>query len=97
MPKKNEIDELQRECTWTWVAGKGYSVLGPNGNSIFLPAAGNRCDTWLDGCGNIGYYWSSTPIVDGKSTSVGFFFRNDKLILDWDYRYYGFTVRPVRD
>ena len=63
MPTKAEFQELIDNCTWTWTTHgghHGYKVTGPNGNSIFLPAAG-----WLDdGRSNIqsdvrGSYWSS--------------------------------------
>ena len=45
MPTGEEMDELLNECTWTWELKegvKGYKITGPNGNSIFLPAAGSR-------------------------------------------------------
>lgn len=43
MPTKDEINELINKCKWEWtqIANiNGYRVTGPNGNSIFLPAAG---------------------------------------------------------
>lgn len=43
MPTKEEIIELCEQCTWAWTVlngVNGYKVVGPNGNSIFLPAAG---------------------------------------------------------
>lgn len=43
MPTRTEMKELIDNCTWQWtqVSGNnGYKVTGPNGNSIFLPAAG---------------------------------------------------------
>lgn len=43
MPTKVQIEELCEECMWTWTTmdgHDGYKVVGPNGNSIFLPAAG---------------------------------------------------------
>lgn len=61
MPTYEEQHELNEKCTWTWTTSngvKGYKVVGPNGNSIFLPAAGHRYD---DGVGNNpgldGGYW----------------------------------------
>lgn len=57
-PTEAQFTELSNLCEWTWttVDGKnGFSVEGPNGNSIFLPAAG-----WSNGtnAGTRGYYWS---------------------------------------
>ena len=43
MPTRDEIKELNDNCTWQWTTlngVNGYRVTGPNGNSIFLPAAG---------------------------------------------------------
>ena len=43
MPAEEELYELLRDCLWQWftINGvNGYKVIGPNGNSIFLPAAG---------------------------------------------------------
>ena len=45
MPTKEEIRELLDHCTWNWTTQDGVNgceVKGPNGNSIFLPAAGYR-------------------------------------------------------
>ena len=40
LPKAVAIAELVEECKWTWNSDKkGYDVVGPNGNSIFLPAS----------------------------------------------------------
>lgn len=39
IPSRTMLNELMTECKWTWV-GKGYKVVGPNGNFIMLPADG---------------------------------------------------------
>ena len=47
-PTKAEITELIEKATWTWktVNGvKGHEVVGPNGNSIFIPATGYKNGT----------------------------------------------------
>ena len=61
MPTKDQLEELQTECTWTWTTQNGVNgrlVIGPNGNSLFLPAAGDRYDSSLYDVGSYGYYWS---------------------------------------
>ena len=45
MPTEEEWTELRTNCTWTWTTQNGVNgrlVTGPNGKSIFLPAAGRR-------------------------------------------------------
>ena len=73
MPTKEEQDELRDSCEWVWTTQKGVSgcqVIGPNGNSIFLPAAGfmsyGRLTCYGDvpdglvSDGSLGYYWTSS-------------------------------------
>ena len=55
MPSKADVQELIDKCDWEFV-GNGYKVTGPNGNSIFLPAAGYRFGEKAYGNGNAGYY-----------------------------------------
>ena len=60
-PTKAQIDELRDKCTWLWTTQNGVNgglVTGPNGASLFLPAAGERWYNILDdGVGSGGYYW----------------------------------------
>ena len=61
MPTKIEFDELINNCTWTWTnegGNNGWRVTGPNGNSIFFPAAGYRYGTSLYNAGSYGYCWA---------------------------------------
>ena len=66
MPTKAEMEELRSNCTWTWVPdyeGSGVSgriIIGPNGNKIFLPAAGGRWGSNLYAEGAGGFYWSGS-------------------------------------
>ncbi len=98
MPTKAEQDELRNNCTWTWTTLNGVNgrlVTGPNGNSIFLPAAGWRYDGDLSSAGSFGFYWSSSLDSDGPSGAYGLFFDSGYVIWDYSYRYYGRSVRPV--
>ena len=48
IPTTEQQQELRNECTWTWTERNGVSgklVTGPNGNTIFLPAAGDIIST----------------------------------------------------
>lgn len=98
MPTFDELKELRTKCTWTWMSQNGidgYKVTGPNGNSIFLPAAGHRNGSSLYYAGSRGYYWSSAPyeIVDDSAGSL-VFSSSYHGMYDY-YRYYGLSVRPV--
>ena len=99
MPTFDEFKELEDKCTWEWTTLNGvygYQVTGPNGNSIFLPAAGDRYDSEVYKC-SLGYYWSSTLGSGDCSHAICLYFKSDDDYVVWiyDYRYYGRTVRPV--
>ena len=94
MPTKEEFDELIKKCDWLWT-GSGYMVTGPNGNSIYLPAAGFRYYEELYGEDSFGYYWSSTPELDSTTNSNFLDFDRTAAYTDWGNRYPGYTVRPV--
>ena len=96
LPTKQQLEELISKCTWRWT-GSGYKVIGPNGNSIYLPAAGSR-DYDSDNVSLVGTnanYWSSTLYSSDSAwdlllsvtwgTSMGY-----------NYRDFGFSVRLVR-
>ena len=99
MPSKEEVDELTQQCNWIWTTHNnvnGYKVTGPNGNSIFLPAAGYKGAGPTYPAGEDGLYWTNTTekqhysylIVlhdDAPPTQAG----------RQGTRCFGFTIRPV--
>ncbi len=99
MPTSAEIGELIHKCSWSWTTRngvKGCKVTGPNGSSIFLPAAGYRSTTAFYSAGSHGYYWSGTLHGAGSYDAYGFnFYWNYNISRDYSSRDYGFTVRPV--
>lgn len=100
MPTIAEFRELINNCTWTWTnegGNNGCRVTGPNGNSIFLPAAGYRNGTSLNLAGSYGNYWSSTPNESRTQNAYGLDFDSGNLGTYWYYRDYGQSVRPVSD
>lgn len=59
LPETADFEELFACCTKEWTEQNGvtgYKLTGPNGNSIFLPAAGSRIGSDVTGEGNEGYY-----------------------------------------
>ena len=98
MPTKAEMEELVNNCTWiltTQNGVNGYKVTGPNGNSIFLPAAGAYDGSSRDFVGEDGYYWSSTPYE--SNCSYALFFYRGRHHVNWCGRDSGLTVRPVSE
>ena len=98
MPTKAEQQELRNNCTWEWTTLNdvyGYKVTGPNGNSIFLPAAGFRFGTSSYYVGSYGRYWSSTPYGDDDGSACYLCFDSDDYGWYWNLRGYGQSVRPV--
>ena len=98
MPTKAEFQELKERCTWTWTTYNnvnGYKVTGPNGNSIFLPAVGCRLSTKLDYRGSQGYYWSGSLYEGYQSNAYVLSFHSGGRLVDYKWREYGRTVRPV--
>ena len=75
MPTHAEICELADNCTWEWKTNykntsvNGRLATGPNGQSIFFPAAGGRKGSGANFVGSLGAYWTSTP----QKSSLGFY------------------------
>jgi hypothetical protein len=86
MPSTAELQELIDKCEWEFT-GTGYKVTGPNGNSIFLPAAGYRFGEKWYGNGNSGYYasgeilgsYSFPSMVDQSKGSKGEIVSNENM------------------
>ena len=99
MPTLDEMKELINECKWEWASVNGVNgrfVTGPNGNSIFLPAAGYRDESWRINAGSAGLYWSAT--ADSYSYyAYCFSFGSDNFDWYYGYRRSGRTVRPVSE
>ena len=100
LPTKAEIQELVDRCSWTWTTYKGvngYKVTGPNGNSIFLPAAGYCCGSELSLRGSYGSYWSGSLNESNQSYAYLLGFDSGDRYFGNFYRDFGRTVRPVCD
>lgn len=96
MPTKAEQEELCRECSWeksSLNGVNGYVVTGPNGNTIFLPAAGYKYGTEIYYEGVNGYYWSS--VVYCILNSYFLYYDAGYYGLYYYARFDGLTVRPV--
>ena len=106
MPTLEQFQELVENCDWQWTNRKGVNgqlVTGPNGKSIFLPAAGGRIDH-LYNDGICAYYWSRTLCSRDKlaieaadqHNAYILFFDSWSNEVWYDTRTDGQTVRAVR-
>ena len=101
MPTREQMEELVEHCEWEWTQVNGVNgakVIGPNGSSIFLPAAGYHNGSSLDDDGSFGgYYWSSTPndYDYGRAFYLDFYDGYEGVYnLS---RHYGLPVRPITE
>lgn len=71
IPSVKELEELKNECKWNETNG-GWKIIGPNGNSIFLPYGGY----WANEIENDSYaynlYWGN---ITGICRDAGHFVR----------------------
>lgn len=104
MPTKDEFRELVEQCSWEWTTYNGVNgqkVTGPNGNSIFLPAAGYHYGKYTFGQGTLGRYWASS-LYEGNGWGDHawiLYFATGRT--EWNEKRerstYGLSVRPVSD
>ena len=98
MPTKEQMHELLEHCEWglTQLNGvNGAKLIGPNVNSIFLPAACYRIGSSLIGYG-LGNYWSSTPYFYSAYALIF----NDgcyESLYSNNGRSWGLPVRPITE
>ena len=103
MPTASEQQELLNtdNCNWQWTKEDGvygYKVTSKkNGNSIFLPAAGDREGTSLYNAGSYGHYWNSSPYLVHSDWVYNLYFVSNDSYRTYSHRVNGFTVRPVSE
>lgn len=107
LPKGVAMVELIEECQVEWnKQKKGLDITGPNGNKLFLPAAGFRdLDGDLINVGCDGNYWTSMPYAHSEwfapysqTNARSLYFYSGRVgLLDYNRRAYGFSVRPSRE
>ena len=101
MPTKDEVNELRNNCTWTWTTQNsvnGYNVEGPNGNSIFLPAAGYYSYQSFKDAGTRGFYWTSSDYINDfgiDNCAVSLTIKSTSYNNGGNDRGNGRSVRPV--
>ncbi len=101
IPTTAEFTELAECCTWEWKNDyngvNGYLVIGPNGNSIFLPAAGYNNGVEK---GVFLWYWSTSVFTKyfNNENAYALMAVDFKVYDNFSYdRYNGLPIRPVMD
>lgn len=103
MPTKEQMELLKDRCKKEWVTYKrveGMRFIGPNGNSIFLPASGTR---WYDETTYVGYgggYWTSTASTESSNDTKDayfLFFDSGRIGISNRDRASGSSVRAIAE
>lgn len=98
MPTIDEFEELFAECKKEWVEEDGvagYKFTGPNGNSIFLPAAGSRTQGTVSGEGLNGYYLSGSINATDNKFAMAYSFDQNTSRRTTTPVYQALAIRPV--
>ena len=99
IPSADQANELIENCSWSRTTRngvKGKLVTGPNGASLFLPAAGYHGNSLIN-VGQSGYYCLNFLAVYNSRYGgyLSFYYKGD-YFLSSEFRSHGSTVRAVR-
>ncbi len=93
IPTKEQMLELMQNCEFEFaLGGKAIMATGPNGNSIFLPLAGNR--DWMGDRANGGFYWTSTAALEENDHAYHLRI-SDQITFGYNYIAVCQSVRPI--
>ena len=98
MPTDAELTELRTQCTWEWTSVNGINgrkVTGPNGNSIFLPAAGFIAESGAANVNYYAYYWSTLLYNEFHYNAWILTFYSGNVTRFYMGRRSGLSIRPV--
>ena len=102
MPTQAEWYELWNNTNSGWISNyNGTGVNGrkftskKNGNSIFIPAAGQRSDSSFIHQGNQGNVWCSSSNASVPNFAWGLYFDSDICCMGYTLYYCGWSVRGV--
>lgn len=102
MPTDYQQRELRENCSCKWTIQKGVDgllIVGSNGGTIFLPAAGDRLCDYFNNKGVSGSYLSSSLNPNDENFAYHLWFDTNKQSWKFSYgysiRYKGVTVRAI--
>lgn len=94
MPGMYEFKELEKECVWHW-NDSGYTVIGPNGDSIVLPMVKTKWCTGVFEEKTSGLYWSAEAF--NELEGWGLYFSKDMISTQMSFaRCQGLPVRKIK-
>lgn len=109
IPTLSNFQELKLKCIWkfiTYNGCKGYKIIGPNGNSIFLPCTSQRLGDTIKENG-VAYvcghqialnYWTATRPKGSSLARYVWACTNNDIALGYACNpCYGMAIRPVTD
>jgi hypothetical protein len=100
MPTEEQFKELYDNCTWTRKVRNGvngYVVKSRiNGAEIYFPCSGGGSGTSWNLRGSYGFCWSASLYSATHGRSL-YFYSGSVNPQDYNYRFYGFAVRPVQN
>lgn len=97
IPTTTEFNELIQNCKWTWTTfngTNGYSIKGPNNNTIFLPVTGLILETNKQST-DMGFYWSANYYNNILAWRLNF--TNSVFQVADNYKLVGLPIRAVTD
>ena len=98
IPSAAEFAELFQSCSYVWTEKDGVSGLeftGPNGNTLFLPAAGERTGNDISGEGALGAYMTGSINSSSPTACISYRFSQSGGNKATSATYTGLSVRPV--
>lgn len=98
IPTIAEYEELFRCCQVEWIEKEGvagYQFTGPNGNSIFMPAAGSRTQGTTASVGSEGRYLSGSINATDPQFAMSYLFNQGGNGRSTTPVYLALSVRPV--
>ena len=99
MATEEEWSELLDNTTNTWTTQNGvngYLFTAANGNSLFLPAAGDLWGDVIYSVDDYGGYWTNSLSLGSPNGGLYFAFNSDYNYLGFEFRDCGQSIRAVR-
>lgn len=98
LPSAEEFEELFTCCSSEWTTQDGVEGVlftGPNGNTLFLPAAGYRTGNTVNEAGETGLYFTGSINSSNTDYALSYSFNESNNSRSTTPRFYCLSIRPV--